>query len=76
MIKSTFYTVFFLIIILGLTVKEAQGQDSMCHKILSEIDCGAGSCGALCQQLWEGTGKCFQLLDQTFACLCNFPCRS
>ncbi|KAF8096230.1 hypothetical protein N665_0313s0003 [Sinapis alba] len=71
MTKSTFYTFFFFILIL-----EVQGQNRMCHKILSETDCGAGSCGALCLQIWKGTGKCFQLIDQTFACLCNFPCSS
>ncbi|CAF1735698.1 unnamed protein product, partial [Brassica napus] len=63
-------------ILTGLAVKEVEGQNRMCHRILSQIDCGAGSCGALCLQLWKGTGKCFQLIDQTFACLCNFPCNS
>jgi len=45
-------------------VNEIQGQHAMCHEILPETDCGAGSCTALCLQLWRGTGKCVRTNDQ------------
>ncbi|OAO91726.1 hypothetical protein AXX17_AT5G45560 [Arabidopsis thaliana] len=57
MTKSTFLFVY-IILILGSMVNEIQGQNAICQKFLSETDCGAGSCTALCLQLWKGIGKC------------------
>ncbi|KAL9282624.1 putative defensin-like protein 126 [Arabidopsis thaliana] len=73
MSKSTFLFVY-IILILGSMVNEIQGQYAMCHEILPETDCGAGSCTALCLQLWRGTGKCVRTNDQKLICLCNFEC--
>ncbi|CAA7023247.1 unnamed protein product [Microthlaspi erraticum] len=75
MSKSTLFAVF-LILILGMIVKEIQGF-GYCHKYLSETDCGAGSCNALCrQQFLDGTGKCLHLRDGRLGCLCFYSCGS
>jgi len=55
-------------------VNEIQGQNAICQKFLSETDCGAGSCTALCLQLWKGIGKCIKTDDHKLLCLCKYEC--
>ncbi|KAL9282623.1 hypothetical protein AtEden1_Chr5g0132531 [Arabidopsis thaliana] len=73
MTKSTFLFVY-IILILGSMVNEIQGQNAICQKFLSETDCGAGSCTALCLQLWKGIGKCIKTDDHKLLCLCKYEC--
>ncbi|KAL9813478.1 Defensin-like protein 141 [Arabidopsis thaliana] len=53
---------FFIILILGMMVNEIEGQQQQqrCEEALTEIDCGAGNCNALCLQKRKGLGRCVQ----------------
>ncbi|WZZ35697.1 hypothetical protein YC2023_019098 [Brassica napus] len=61
-------------IIYGLMANEIQGD--MCGEVLPQVDCGAGSCGALCRQLKHGTPHCVRASDGKLACYCVYPCPS
>ncbi|WZY78375.1 hypothetical protein YC2023_024759 [Brassica napus] len=57
-----------------LMANEIQGD--MCGEVLPQVDCGAGSCGALCRQLKHGTPHCVRASNGKLACYCVYPCTS
>ncbi|CAF2142646.1 hypothetical protein BRARA_B02936 [Brassica rapa] len=73
MTKSIFCAVL-IILTLGLMANEIQGD--MCGEVLPQVDCGAGSCGALCRQLKHGTPHCVRASNGKLACYCVYPCTS
>lgn len=66
--------VFKLYSLTGLMANEIQGD--MCGEVLPQVDCGAGSCGALCRQLKHGTPHCVRASNGKLACYCVYPCPS
>ncbi|AED95479.1 low-molecular-weight cysteine-rich 3 [Arabidopsis thaliana] len=70
---------FFIILILGMMVNEIEGQQQQqrCEEALTEIDCGAGNCNALCLQKRKGLGRCVQRTPcDKLKCMCYYPCSS
>ncbi|XP_019095860.1 PREDICTED: defensin-like protein 141 [Camelina sativa] len=66
---------FFIIFILGMMVNEIEGQKQGCNEVLKEVDCGAGSCSALCLQKRKGLGRCVTPKgNDTLKCYCYYPC--
>ncbi|CAH8353723.1 unnamed protein product [Eruca vesicaria subsp. sativa] len=60
MTKSIFCAAL-IILILGLMANEIQGDK--CGEVLPQVDCGTGSCGALCRQLKHGVPHCVRASD-------------
>ena len=63
----------------GMMVNEIEGQQQQqrCEEALTEIDCGAGNCNALCLQKRKGLGRCVQRTPcDKLKCMCYYPCSS
>ncbi|XP_024012975.1 LOW QUALITY PROTEIN: putative defensin-like protein 119 [Eutrema salsugineum] len=73
MTKATVFSIFLIILVLGMITKEIKGQE-MCHDLLIKTDCEPAACTNLCTLKWKGNGACFQNVH-VYSCLCTFPCQ-
>ncbi|KAG7578082.1 S locus-related glycoprotein 1 binding pollen coat protein [Arabidopsis thaliana x Arabidopsis arenosa] len=72
--RATILAIFMIVLVLGMEIKETQGQET-CHDLIMKRDCDEATCVTKCQQKWKGSGgSCFQNFN-VMSCLCNFPCQ-
>ncbi|EFH41761.1 hypothetical protein ARALYDRAFT_917480 [Arabidopsis lyrata subsp. lyrata] len=88
MTKCTIFAVF-IILILGMMVKEMEGKPiTYCKTEMAEVDCATSNCNDACKQKYnDGTGQCMSKMETlkfrrrrkskkkaTMTCFCSHPC--
>ncbi|CAF2264609.1 hypothetical protein IGI04_014164 [Brassica rapa subsp. trilocularis] len=78
MAKNTTFAIFMIVLVLGMVMKETQGQQ-LCHeRFIGATPCVPPQCAEQCTAKWgerAGRGTCLGGPGPANTCLCTFKCQ-